>query len=457
MFVGDRGYPATWGQDWGHAKVFTSLTGENMNNIANLNNTNQSVIGIKSAPDPVPNYAPKRGVSDAALRSAKPRDKNYKIAVGEGLYLEVTPKGSKLWRWKYRIDNKENRYAVGCYPELSLREAREKVESARKLVKQGLHPSQQKRLERIKSAHEQNNTFEAIAIEWLALKDWEEITKNRRLNMLTRVVFPTLRKLPLKQITPPTILSILKNAATNNGQSVMAEAKRTMFGIFEFGVETFRVESNPVHQWREALPKNKTQHKRPLDIVEIGQLLRDTDEHGGNYQTICGFKLMWLTLARPSEVVEAEWSEFDLDGAIWRIPAERMKKRKEHVIPLPCQAVKILRGMNTITGDKIHVFPHRDDRTKPMVGASFRQMLNALGWSGRFSPHATRTTGSTRLNEMGFSSDWIERQLAHIEPNAVRRTYNHADYLKDRAGMMQKWADLLDQWKNDHNNTVESK
>jgi integrase len=454
VFTGVRGNPAIWGQDWGHVKVRTSLIGENMNNIANENVTNQSIISIISAPTPVSNYAPKRGVSDAALRSAKPRDKNYKISVGGGLYLEVTPNGSKLWRWKYRIDNKENRYAIGSYPELSLREAREKMESARKQVKQGLHPSQQKRLERIKFAEEQNNTFEAIAKEWLALRDWEEITKNRRLSMLKRVVFPTIGQLPVKQITPPTILSILIKAADNNGQSVMAEAKRTMFSIFDDAVARLLLNSNPVHQWRGRLPKNKTQHKRPLDIVEIGQLMRDIDEHGGNYQTRCGFKLMWLTLARPSEVVEAEWSEIDLDGAIWRIPPQRMKMRKEHVIPLPYQAVKLLRGMHTITGDKKHVFPHRDDRTRPMVGASFRQMLNALGWSGKFSPHGTRTTGSTRLNEMGYSADWIERQLAHIEPNAVRRTYNHAEYLKDRAVMMQKWADLLDQWKKDSCNIV---
>jgi integrase len=137
----------------------------------------------------------------------------------------------------------------------------------------------------------------------------------------------------------------------------------------------------------------------------------------------------------------------DLDAALWRIPAEKMKKRKERLIPLPHQAVTLQRGMHTLSGTKKYVFPHRDDKSKPMVTASFRQMLNVLGWAGLFSPHATRTTGSTRLNEMGYSPDWIERQLAHEEPNAVRRTYNNADYLNDRRGMMQRWADLLDQWK----------
>lgn len=419
--------------------------------------TDTGIGADRHAPNHIANQGRKRAVSDAALRATKPESKSYKIAAGGGLYLEVMPGGSKLWRWKYRLDGKENRYAMGSYPDLPLKEARELAEAARKLVKKGIHPAQQKKIDRVKSVHEQANTFEAIAKEWLALKDWEEVTKKRRLDMLKRVVFPTIGDLPVKDISPPVILNILKKAADKNGPSVMAEAKRTLFGIFELAAETFRVDANPVHQWREALPKNKTQHKRALTSTEIGQLLRDVDGHGGNYQTQCAFNLMWLTLARPSEVVEAEWAEVDLDSATWRIPAERMKKRREHVIPLPTQAVSLLRGMKTITGDKKHLFPHRDDRKKPMVTASFRQMLNILGWSGKFSPHATRTTGSTRLNEMGFSPDWIERQLAHTEPNSVRRTYNHADYLKDRAKMMQHWADLLDQWKNGASNIVSIK
>ena len=385
-------------------------------------------------------------ISDAALRAAKPAPKPYKIAVGGGLYLEVMPSGSKLWRWKYRIGGKENRYAVGAYPDLLLTAARGETEVARKLVKVGIHPSHQKQLDRLRIGHEHANTFELVAKEWLALKDWEQVTKDRRLQMLERVVFPNIGKLPVRQITPAHILSILTKTA-KNAPTVAAEAKRTMSGIFELAVSTLRADADPVQPVRKALPANKTQHKRPLSFEEIGQLLRDLDGHGGNYQTGCAFRLMWLTLARPNEVVEARWSEFDLDAAIWRIPAARMKKRKEHVIPLPRQAVELLRGMHTITGHRSPVFPHRDDKTRPMVTGSFRQMLNVLGWAGKYSPHATRTTGSTRLNEMAYSADWIERQLAHEETNSVRRAYNHADYLTDRAKMMQQWADLLDEWK----------
>jgi len=270
MFVGVRGYPTIWG----HVKVYTSATGEIMNNIANEIVINHSVRKVKDAPTPISNHTPKRGVSDAALRSAKPRDKNYKIAVGGGLYLEVTSKGSKLWRWKYRIDGKENRYAIGSYPEISLREARDVVESARKQVKQGLHPAQQKQFERMKSALEQANTFEVVASEWIKWRDWMEVTKKRRLDMLNRVVFPTIGRLLLREISSSMILKILQQASENNGVSVMAEAKRTMFRIFVFAAETGQVNANPVRQWREVLPKNKTQHKRPLSHAEIGQLLR---------------------------------------------------------------------------------------------------------------------------------------------------------------------------------------
>lgn len=281
----------------------------------------------------------KRGISDAALRAAKPSTKPYKLSAGGGLYLEVKPNGSKLWRWKYRLLGKENRAALGSYPKLLLRDAREATESARKLVELGIHPSQQKRLDRIKVGHEHANSFEAVAREWVALRDWQEVTKARRLNMLERVVFPHVGDLPVRQVQSIQVLDILKRADKNNGNSVAYEAKRTMSAIFEFAVSTLRADVDPVHPVRKALAPNKTQHKRPLASSEIGELLRDVDGHGGYYQIPVAFWLMWLTLARPSEVIEAEWSEFDLDKALWRIPAERMKKRKEHLIPFRRAAV----------------------------------------------------------------------------------------------------------------------
>ena len=407
-------------------------------------------------------------LTDAQCRTAKPKAKPYKLPDGKGLYLEVKPNGVKAWRYRFKLAKeatvKESMFAIGDYAiapsgetaddalarrkgrRFTLAEAREERSKARAMVKQGINPAHSRQLERIKRRQESATTFEAVATEWLALKDWEEATKTHRPAMLKRVVFPKIEALPVKQVTPAHILDVLTTAAKKNGLTVAAEAKRTMSGVFELAVSTLRADSDPVYPVRRALPANKTQHKRALTPEEIGQLLRDVQGHGGRHEIIAAFRLMWLTLCRPSEAAEARWAEFDLDAALWKIPAARMKKRKEHVTPLPEQAVTMLRALHGITGRHAHVFPGSDDRTRPMASASLRQALNVLGWGGKYSPHATRTTGSTRLNELGYASDWIERQLAHVEANAVRRTYNHAEYLTDRAQMMQQWADMLDHW-----------
>lgn len=407
-------------------------------------------------------------LTDTQCRTAKSKLKPYKLSDGNGLYLEVKPTGVKAWRYRFQLRDgvyfRESVFAIGDYAivpsgetaeeararqsgrSFTLAEARAERSKARGLVKQGINPAHQRKLERINRDLENAITFAAVAAEWLALRDWTDVTRARRLDMLTRVVFPKIGAMPVRQISSAQILDILNAAAKKNGLTVAAEAKRTMSGIFELAVSTLRADTDPVYPVRKALPANKTQHKRPLNPVEIGQLLRDISNHGGRHETIIAFRLMWLTLCRPSEAVEAKWEEFNLDAALWRIPAERMKRRKEHLVPLPTQAIDMLRALRGLTGGAAHLFPHRDTKTKPMVAASFRQMLNVLGWGSKYSPHATRTTGSTRLNELGFASDWIERQLAHAEPNTVRRTYNHAEHLEDRAKMMQQWADMLDAW-----------
>lgn len=406
-------------------------------------------------------------ITDTQCRTAKPREKSYKLADEKGLYLEVKPSGGKFFRYRFEIDDggrrKESTFTIGEYgagpvgetPEhakvrrdsgvFTLAEARDERAYARALVKKGISPVRNRELTRLKIQYEATDTVEGLAKEWLALKDWEEITKKRRLDMLSRVVFPIIGKFPIRQTTPAQILDVLTKAAKNNGLSVKDEAKRSLYGIFEFAVETERADTNPVRQWRGVLPVNKTQHKRALSKEEIGQLLRDLSAYDKNYQTVAAFRLMWMTLCRPSEATGARWSEINFESATWTIPAERMKKRKEHKVPLPSQAIQLLQNLKGITGGCDFVFPNRDDRTKPMTDATLRMALKYLKWSTKYSPHATRTTGSTRLHEMGFLSDWIERQLAHADQNQVRRAYNHADYFADRARMMQKWADFLDE------------
>ncbi|EGH03598.1 phage integrase family protein [Pseudomonas amygdali pv. aesculi str. 0893_23] len=386
-------------------------------------------------------------LTDAHCRSAKPREKLYRLNDQRGLYLEVKPTGVKAWRYRFALNGKSSMIGLGDYPAVRLSEARERSEAARKLVKEGVNPAQQRQLDRARQANEATNTFDVIAKEWLQTKDWEDITKKRRLDMLERVVFPNIGKLPVREVTSAQILSILQSTFKRGAPSVAAEARRTMSGVFEYAVATLRADSDPVWPVRKALPTNKTQHKTALTTDQIGKLLRDFDNHRCSFQLNYCIQLMWWTLGRPSEVAEAEWEEFDLEAAIWRVPSRRMKARKEHIVPLPRQAIQTLKVLQGITGNRTHLFPGRDNRQMPMAVASMRQALKVLGWSGKYSPHGTRTTGSTRLNELGYRPDAIEAQLAHADQNNVRRAYNHATYFDERRSMMQDWADHLDVWR----------
>ncbi|CAI3789732.1 Prophage integrase IntA [Pseudomonas sp. MM227] len=385
-------------------------------------------------------------LTDAHCRSAKPREKLYRLNDQRGLYLEVKPTGVKAWRYRFALNGKSSMIGLGDYPTVRLSEARERSEAARKLVKEGVNPARQRQLDRVRQANEATNTFDVIAKEWLQTKDWEDITKNRRLDMLERVVFPNIGKLPVREVTSAQILNILQSTFKRGAPSVAAEARRTMSAVFEYAVATLRADSDPVWPVRKALPTNKTQHKTALTTDQIGKLLRDFDNHRCSFQLNYCIRLMWWTLGRPSEVAEAEWEEFDLEAAIWRVPSRRMKARKEHIVPLPHQAIQMLNVLNGITGNRTHLFPGRDNRQMPMAVASMRQALKVLGWSGKYSPHGTRTTGSTRLNELGYRPDAIEAQLAHADQNNVRRAYNHATYFDERRSMMQDWADHLDAW-----------
>jgi integrase len=326
----------------------------------------------------------------------------------------------------------------------TLAEARLERDRVRGLVRQGLCPTQERKRLLVLQREESATTFALVAEEWIEIQLWEDITKARRRQMVQRVVNSHIGRLALRSITPRHVLDLLNLAVTNNGPTVAAEAKRTLSRIFEHAISTLRLEHNPVSPLRGALPANKTQHKRALSHHEIGELLTAIHGYDRNHQTVGAFTLMWLTLCRPSEAVGATWAELDLDNGLWRIPAKRMKMREPHISPLPQQAIHMLRRMKAINGDHPHVFPHRDNRNQPMTEGALRQALRQLNWSGRYSPHATRTTGSTILNELGYNRDWVERQLAHRDRDSARSAYNQASYLQDRRRMLQDWADLLD-------------
>jgi integrase len=400
---------------------------------------------------------------DAKIRSAKRARKPYKLTDAGGLYIEVKPTGSKLWRYRYRIAGKENVYALGEYTTapttetkeqarkrreggvFTLTEARAERDRCRALVKQGVHPAHERKLDRIRRKHESANTFRAVAAEWLVAKDWTQRVKDSIGSLLDDDVFPHIGDLPIRQVAPAHVLDIL-NRIKSRSPTGAAQVKRAISGIFELAISTLRAESDPSYPVRKSLKQPKSENKAALSVEQIGKVMQAIDGYRGNFTTQSAFRLMWWTVARPNEVLGARWAEFDLDAAMWRIPAERMKMGSEHVIPLPTQAVDLLRRLHGITGKRNLLFPHRDDRTKPIVDATLRQAVKHMALPFRYSPHATRATGSTRLNELGYRADVIERQLAHQERNSSRRAYNQALYVGERQEMMQRWSDLLDAW-----------
>lgn len=428
-------------------------------------------------------------LSDTTIRNAKKaKGKPYKLTDANGLYLEVRPTGAKLWRYRYRIDGKENVFAGGEYAEaprgempeqaearrsggrLTLAEARIKREEWRGLVKRGIHPAHDRKVERIRQANEARTTFEAVLEDWVETRHWADSTKANRMAQIEMHLLPALGALPVRQITPAHVLDLLRKAEKKEfdtrtrkqgadtrivgGSSVVQRLRQVLTGVFDHAIATLRADANPAAPIRGAFKVQRTVHKTPLSAAQIGRLLQAIDAYTGQWQTSACLNLLWLTLARPNEAAGALWEEFDLDGATWTIPAARMKMGEEHVIPLPVQAVKLLRRLVALTGHGMPVFPHRDRRTEPMSVNSMNKAMGRMDLGFDHTPHAARTTASTMLNEMGFRPDVIERQLAHQERNAVRRAYNRATYIEERRVMMQQWADMLDKMKAGDTNVV---
>lgn len=421
-------------------------------------------------------------LTDTRIRNAKKAEgKPYKLTDAKGLYLEVKPTGSKLWRYRYRIDGKENVFAAGEYagvtdyetPEqaearrnggrLTLAEARIKREEWRALVKRGIHPAHERNLTKVRQTHEGRNTFEAVLKDWIATRHWAESTKANRMSQIEMHVLPAIGSLPVRQITPSHVLDVLQRAEKKEsdtrtrkqgadtriigGGTVVLRLRQIISGVFDHAVSTLRADTNPAAPIRGAFKTPKTTHKTPLTPAQIGELMRGLEDYSGQFQTGASLRLLWLTLARPSEMAGALWKEFDLDAATWTIPAGRMKMGEEHAIPLPAQAVELLLRLHALSGHGDPVFPHRDRRKEPMTYSAMNKGIERLKLKFDHTPHAARTTASTLLNEMGYRWDVIEQQLAHQDRNAVRRAYNRATYIEERKVMMQQWADFLDQLK----------
>lgn len=391
---------------------------------------------------------PPMPLNDIACKQAKPREKAYKLADAKGLYLEVAPSGGKWWRLKYRIGGKEKRISLGVYPEVSLKEAREKCDVARKQIASGIDPSDQRKAAKLAGAEDAANSFEVVAREWFAKysPSWVASHSTKIIRRLEKDIFPWIGSRPISTVTAPDLLAALRRIESRGAIETAHRAQQNCGQIFRYAIATGRAERDPAADLRGALAPVKEKHHASItDPKAIGELLRAISGYQGSFITMCALRLAPLFFVRPGELRKAEWAEFNLDGAEWRIPAERMKMREQHIVPLSSQALAILKELQPITGKGRYVFPGARTNGRPMSENTVNAALRRLGYaSDEMTGHGFRSMASTLLNEQGWHRDAIERQLAHAERNAVRAAYNYAEHLPERRRMMQAWANYLD-------------
>ena len=378
------------------------------------------------------------------IRLLNVSDGPQRLSDGRGLSLEVRSSGAMLWRYRYRIAGKENVFAIGSYAEISLKEAREARDEARKLVKQGIHPAHQRKADRLKMVKENANTFESVAREWLESnrKHWTPRTYRQRKRLLERDVLPSIGALPMRQVTSADGYKILQRIEKRAPQMAVI-AKQSIGGISRLAIVTMRADTDIAYPLRNVVRTAPVQHKRPLRPNEIPKFFAALDQYAGYFPTKAAIRLLWFTLARPTEVTEASWDELDLDNAVWTIPAERMKMRRSHTFPLPTQAIALLETLQGISGSFQYLIPNRSDPRRHAAHTLLVKAFYGMGYSGKFSPHGIRVTGRTILGEQGYPRDVLERQLAHQDTKHIR-AYDQGDRLEARRVIMQQWADYLD-------------
>jgi len=390
-------------------------------------------------------------LTDAKIRNAKPSDKPIKLTDAGGLYLEVRPTGAKLWRYRYRIAGKENLFALGKYPALGLAEAREQRSDARKLVKQGIHPSHNRHAEQLATHAANANTFKAVAQEWIDRKKphWTPYYGRQVERFLAADVLPYIGSLPIRSVTAAHLLEIVRRVEGRGAETVALMVRQWTSAIFRYGVATLRADTDPAAALRGAIYRPKTKHAKPLTRHQIAGFAKALEAYGGYRTTVIALRLLLLTFVRTKELRTAPWTEIDFDRTEWRIDASRMKKREPHIVPLSRQAVSLLRELHTYTGGRDFLFPNYRNPKACMTATTLNRALERMGFNGKdsigFSAHGFRATASTILNELGFRPDAIERQLAHAPRNQVRAAYNQGEYLEARRAMMQQWADLVDE------------
>lgn len=388
-------------------------------------------------------------LTDLACKTSKPKSKAYKLSDGGGLYLEIMPTGSKCWRMKYRIHGKEKRLSMGMYPTVSLAEARDGREKAKKLLLKNIDPSADKKAQKREAARTSQNTFKALALEWHETykEKWTERHANTVLRRLEIDVFPEIGSMPITEIKPIHLIEILKKVQKRGAFEPAHRLRQYCNLIFRFAIIHEIAEVNPAAEVGMVLKPIVKSHYACLEVKEIPDLLKAMERNDARLHTDTrlAIRLLMLTFVRTKELIEAKWDEFDLENAQWVIPASRMKMRKEHIVPLSHQALEILKDLKMRNGKWDWILPGHYSPSKHMSNNTILKGLGRMGFQGKMTGHGFRALAMTTIKEkLDYRHEVIDRQLAHAPQSMVQRAYDRAMFLDERKKMMQEWADYLD-------------
>lgn len=395
-------------------------------------------------------------LTELQIKNLKPQEKRQRVFDTEGLYLEISPAGGKLWRWKYRLHGKEGLYSIGKYPAVPLAQARKLRDEARALVDSGKHPTREKKAQKLRQVIEGENTFEKIARKWLSLKE-KSLNEKYRKQCLLRMeqhVFPMIGDLPITEITIPDVVRVVEKMGSRGTIETARRMKQLISQTFRYASQRGMCQHNPAADLRDVLPSAPDRHHACIEPEEFPQLLRDMETYKGDDLTKAVMNLLALTFVRTGELIGAKWDEIKWEREEWHIPAERMKMKRPHMVPLSRQAMDILRHVHTMTGHREHIFHSGAAKSKHISNGAVLMALRRMGYQGRMTGHGFRTLASTLLNEKGYAPDVIERQLAHEDQDKIRSAYNRAEYLLERKKMMQEYADLLEGMKENNRNNI---
>jgi integrase len=390
-------------------------------------------------------------LTDTKAKQAKPKEKIYRLSDEKGLYLEIHPNGSKYWRHKYRFNKKEKRLAYGVYPEVTLKEARNKRDTSRKLLENEIDPAAAKQLRKDANKEASANSFELVAREWYAkqLPTWAPSTAKKRLAQLENDLFPWLGKRPISEITAAELLTTLQRVENRGAKESAHNGRQLANQVFRYGRLTQRCSHDPASDLRGALAPKTTIHRPAItEPKELGKLLTKIKSYKGSLIVRSLLSLCPILFQRPGEMIAMEWNEVDLETGEWNIPADKMKMGIAHLVPLPSQAIFILQELHALTGQGKYVFPNQSKRrTHHASNGTINKALQNMGIDTKMEhcAHGFRATARTILDEqLGFKVEWIEHQLAHQVRDSLGRAYNRTKHLKQRKEMMQEWANYLE-------------